>query len=56
MKLRAPKKITFWVSLILVVLGILGKFLPLGVISDWTWILVVAGYILLFLGVLLKGL
>jgi len=56
MKLHAPKKITFWISLVLVVLGILGRFLNLGLISDWSWLLIVAGYILLLLGVLLKGL
>ncbi len=55
MRLSAPKKLTFWISLILVVLGIVGKWLPLGVISGWSWILVVIGYILLMLGVLIKG-
>lgn len=56
MKLRAPKNITFWISLILVVLGIIAKLVPLGVLSAWFWVLILAGYILLALGVLLKGL
>jgi len=55
MKLHAPKKSPLD-SLVLVVLGILGRFLNLGLISDWSWLLIVAGYILLLLGVLLKGL
>jgi hypothetical protein len=56
MKTHAPKKLTFWISLILAVLGVAGKFVPLGAISDWSWILVVAAYVLLLLGVLLRGL
>ncbi len=55
MRLTPPKKVTFWISLILVILGIVGKFLNLGIISDWSWILVVIGYIILLLGLLIKG-
>jgi hypothetical protein len=56
MKTHAPKKLTFWISLILAVLGVVGNFIHLGVISSWSWILVVAAYVLLLLGVLLRGL
>ena len=56
MRPHAPKMITFWISLILVLLGIIGKFVNLGVISDWSWILVVIGYVVLALGVFIKGL
>lgn len=56
MRLHAPKNITFWISLILVVVGIIARVVPLGVLSTWFWVLILAGYILLALGVILKGL
>ncbi len=56
MKPHAPKMITFWISLILVIIGVVGRFVSLGVISSWSWILVLIGYIVLALGVFIKGL
>lgn len=55
MKLSAPKMITWWVSLILMVVGLLGTFavIPLGQASI---ALIILGYALLALGTLLKGL
>ena len=54
MRLHAPKNVTFWIALILVALGLVFMFV-IGHYS-WAWFLILAGYILLALGVLLKGL
>lgn len=56
MKLSAPKVVTFWISVLLVVLGLLafqGTFAGLAAYALW---LIVAGFILLALGNLMKGL
>lgn len=55
MRLTPPKKVTFWISLILVILGIIGRWLGIDFLAEWSWILVVIGYIILVLGLLLKG-
>jgi len=56
MKLSAPKKIVFLISVILIAVGLIGRFVPLldlgfG-LSYW---LTLAGGVLLTLGCLLKG-
>ena len=59
MKLTPPKKLTWWISLILGILGLVVTFVlyftqdALSVYGLW---LVVLGWILLTLGVALKGL
>ena len=53
MKLSPPRMITFWISVALVVLGLIGSLADLfGVYSFW---LVFAGYVVLLLGNLLSG-
>ena len=53
MKLSAPKQITFFVSLILVIVGAIAAFtLPI----TYAAALMLPGYVLLALGTLLKGL
>ncbi|MBN2257484.1 MAG: hypothetical protein JW704_06640 [Anaerolineaceae bacterium] len=54
MKLTPPKQITFWISVILGVLGILGLVLPF--LAPFAFWLVLAGLVLLVLALLLKGL
>jgi hypothetical protein len=54
MKLNTPKMITFWVALILGVLGLLGKVIPF--LSPYGFWLLAVGFILLVLGLLVKGL
>lgn len=57
MKLRAPKVITFWIAVVLAVLGLLGFLVPtIPVISGLAFWLVAAGFVLLMLGNLLDGL
>lgn len=54
MKLTPPKKITFWISVILAVLGVIGKFVPF--LAPFSFWLLLAGFVLLVLGLLIKGL
>jgi hypothetical protein len=56
MKIRAPKVITFWISVILVILGVLASRGNIPVLSGYSFLLVVAGFVLLALGNVLKGL
>lgn len=54
MRLTPPKKITFWIAVVLVVLGLIGMIVTsLG--FGWAWLLILAGFILLVLGLLIKG-
>jgi hypothetical protein len=55
MKLNAPKKIVWLISLILAVLGIVGHFVTIPVVTVYQfWFLAVA-WLLLFLSTYLKG-
>lgn len=59
MRLNPPKKITFWIAIILGALGIIGAILGLALGAAWlgfAWILIALGLILLVLGLLIKGL
>lgn len=55
MKLRAPKEITFWISVALAVLGFLAKNGVIPALAVYDFWLVFAGFVLLVLGVTLKG-
>ncbi|MBN1153709.1 hypothetical protein JXB12_02170 [candidate division KSB1 bacterium] len=56
MRLNAPKNITWWISLILAVLAVLGKFIAIPFITvNAFWVLLV-GFVLLWLGTFVKGL
>jgi hypothetical protein len=57
MNLTPPKKVTFWFSIILGVLGIVGTFAPtLPVIGTLAFWFLLVGFVLLAFGNLLKGL
>jgi heme A synthase len=56
MKLSKPKVITWWIAVILGVLGILATLGTIPVLSGYAFWLVVAGFVLLALGTLLRGL
>ena len=56
MKLSAPKTTTWWVAVVAGVLGIVGTFVSIPVVSSYTFFLVAAGFVLLALGTYLKGL
>ena len=56
MKLSAPKNVTFLLAIIVGVLGIVGQFVNIPFVSANNFWFVAAGYVLLVLGVFLKGL
>jgi hypothetical protein len=56
MRLNAPKNVTWWIAVVVGVLGILGSFTSLPLVSDNSFLFVVIGFVLLALATLLKGL
>lgn len=56
MKLSQPKVITFWFAVILAALGILASFGSIAGLSSYAFLLVVAGFVVLALGNLLRNL
>ncbi len=54
-RLNAPTQLVFLISLILAVLGVLAIFVSIPIISGYAFWFVVAGYVLLALGCVLKG-
>lgn len=56
MKLSAPKVVTFWIAVILAVLGVLASQGYIPGLSGYAFWLVVAGFVLLALGNLVKDL
>jgi hypothetical protein len=55
MKLSAPKNTTFWVATVLAVLGFVGNFVSLPVVSGYAFWFVVIGFVVLWLGNTNKG-
>ena len=55
MKLNAPKTVTWWIAIIVGVLGVLGSFVSLPLVSTYSFLFVVIGFVLLALGTLLTG-
>ncbi len=56
MKLTAPKPITFWVAVVIAVLGVIAKLVTIPVLSGYPgWLLLIA-FVILALGVLIEGL
>jgi threonine/homoserine/homoserine lactone efflux protein len=55
-KLSEPKVVTFWIAVILVVLGVLASQGIIAGLSAYAFWLVVAGFVLLALGNLMKDL
>jgi len=55
MKLSAPKKIVFLISLILAIIAVVAHFVAIPFVSIYGWWILLAGYIILALGVFLKG-
>ena len=56
MRLSAPKTITWWVAVIVGVLGILGALIDIPFVSDNNFWFVVVGFVLLALATFLKDL
>ena len=55
MKLNPPKKLTFWISVVLVVLGLIGSFVSIPFVSGAAFWFVLVGYVVLVAGLLIKG-
>lgn len=56
MKIQKPKVLTFWISVILAVLGLIGTLVTIPVLSGIAFWLVLVGFVLLALGNLITGL
>ena len=56
MKLTPPKTITFWISIVLGVLGFLGVLVAIPFVSTYAFWFLFVGFVLLVLGLLVKGL
>ncbi len=56
MKLSAPKQITFWIAVVIAVLGILASLVSIPVLSGFALWLVVIGFVLLAAANMLEGL
>lgn len=56
MKLSRPKDLTWWIAVILGVLGILGSIASIPFISAYAFWFTAAGFVLLALATLFKGL
>lgn len=55
MKLSPPKKVTFIISVVLAVLGLLGSFVTIPFVSAFAFWFVVVGYAVLAASLLVKG-
>jgi hypothetical protein len=55
MKLTPPKKATFWVAIVLGLLGLIATFVTIPVVRGFAFWFVFAGFALLALGLTVKG-
>ncbi len=56
MKLSAPTQVVFIISLILVILALLGQFVPtIPIVAAYKFWLAIAGYVVLAAGCMMKG-
>jgi heme/copper-type cytochrome/quinol oxidase subunit 1 len=56
MKLSAPKQVTFIVAVVIALLGLLGSFVAIPMISGYSFWLVVVGFIILAAATMMEGL
>ncbi len=56
MNLTPPKTLTFWIAVILAVLGFIGVLVTIPIVSTYAFWFLFAGFVLLVLGLLIKGL
>jgi membrane protein YdbS with pleckstrin-like domain len=56
MKLSAPKRNTWRISLILGIVGVVSHFVAIPYVSPWSWWILVAGFALLILSTFIKNL
>ena len=56
MKLSAPKDITFWIAVVVAVIGVIASLVTIPVLSGFAFWLVVIAFIILAAGNLVDGL
>lgn len=56
MRLSPPKQVTFWVAVVIGLVGLVAGLVPIPVVSPFAFWLVVVGFVILALGNLLEGL
>ncbi|GER80760.1 MAG TPA: hypothetical protein PKC99_17665 [Anaerolineales bacterium] len=56
MKLTPPKQFTFWISIVLALVGLLGQIGVIGAVAGFAFWLAFIGFVLLVAGLLVKGL
>lgn len=56
MKLSPPKHITFYIAIVLAVLGVIANFVAIPVLSGFSFWLVVVGFVLLAAANVIEGL
>lgn len=56
MQLSAPKQITFWIAVVVAVIGLISALVTIPVLSGFAIWIVVLGFIILAAGNLLEGL
>ena len=56
MNISAPKQITFWIAVIVALIGVLASLVTIPVLSPLAFWIVVLGFIILALGNLMEGL
>jgi hypothetical protein len=55
MDLSAPKQVTFWVAVILAVLGLLGALVKIPLVSTYAFWFLLVGFVVLALGSFMKN-
>ncbi len=56
MNISAPKQITFWIAVVVAVVGVIAGLVTIPVLSGFAFWLVVIGFIILAAGNLIEGL
>jgi len=58
MKLNAPKQSTWWIGVILAIIAVVFRYLITSVafLFDYSFIILLVGFVILFLGTFVKGL
>ena len=55
MKLSPPKQTTFWIAVVLAVLGVIASLITIPVLSGFAFWLVVIGFVVLAVGNMIDG-
>ena len=56
LRLSPPKVVTFWIAVLLALIGVIAEVAPIASLAGYALWIVVAGFVLLALGNLLEGL